>query len=234
MAKGINTKENCHQYMMASIRKERKKALSVNENVARVNTELLDIFGKLTQNIDTVKKEADKIRVTGENSSKKMESVADNMNQLNELNQNITISMERINQNVAQYNKMTQDVESIAAKIKLLSLNASIEAARAGETGKGFAVVANNIQRLSESSKASVGKAKENDEEIHQSMGDINAVIENFHASIQDLLMAVEKTIENVNDTSKECVMIQEHMDTVTEISKQVENMIQETNEILQ
>lgn len=234
MAKGLNTKENCHQYMMASIRKERKKATSVNKNVAKMNAELLDIFGKLTHNIEKVKVEANKIRETGENSSRKMGDVAENMNQLNELNQNITVSMERINQNVEQYNKMTQDVEKIAAKIKLLSLNASIEAARAGEAGKGFAVVANNIQHLSESSKASVGKAQENDEEIHQSMDDINTVIDNFRISIQELLVSVDETIENVNDTSKECIMIQEYMDTVSEISKQVENMIQETNEILQ
>ena len=87
--------------------------------------------------------------------------MAEHMNHLNALNQNIKESMTHIYTSVDQYNIMTKDVEKIADKIKLLSLNASIEAARAGEAGRGFSVVATNIQKLSESSRSSVGNAQD-------------------------------------------------------------------------
>ena len=117
-----------------------------------------------------------------------MEVVAKHMKDLNELNQNISHSMEDINANVQKYNEMTQDVEQIAGQINLLSLNAAIEAARAGESGKGFSVVASSIRQLSDSSKSSVGSAKENDVGIQQAIHKVNVVVQNFTDEIDKLM----------------------------------------------
>jgi hypothetical protein len=50
---------------------------------------------------------------------------------------------------VADMSKQTAQIQDIAEKVKVLSINASIEAARAGEEGKGFKVIANEIKGLS-------------------------------------------------------------------------------------
>lgn len=52
-----------------------------------------------------------------------------------------------------QIGVITQTVREIAARSKLLALNASIEAARAGEHGSGFLVVAEAVRSLSEQSR---------------------------------------------------------------------------------
>ena len=233
LARGINEKENCHQYMMHSIREERQKVESVNRKVYTMNVELMEVFEQLNQNILDVKGEADLIREAGLHTTEKMNVVTEYMNKLIHLNQGIKDSAQHIHGSIESYNVMTHNVEKIAGKINLLSLNAAIEAARAGEAGKGFAVVASNIRELSDHSKDSVASAKENDEMIKQAIGEINGVIQEFQDAVAELLASVQDAITNVNQTSENGRIIQESMDSVSKLADNVKDVIQETNLIL-
>lgn len=233
IAKGINEKENCYQYIAKTVHAERQRVDAVNSEVLTMNQELMAVFEQLTRNIDKVKEEAGNIKEAGTKSAVEMASVADHVNQLNDLNQNIVSAMQNINENIAKYNDMTQDVESIASKINLLSLNAAIEAARAGEAGRGFAVVASNIRELSDSSRRSVGSARENDEGIKSSINDINVVIKNFNDTVEEMVNVVNQTIQNVERTSDNSKRIEDSMMTVSEIADKVQEVIQQTNSIL-
>lgn len=233
MAKGINEKENCHQYMLNYVREERQKVRNVNDEVLSMNKELMSIFGVLTQNIEKVKSQAQEIWESGQQSSQGMTSVSEHMTELNELNHHISDSMQEINTNVKKYNQMTKDVENIAGKINLLSLNASIEAARAGEAGRGFSVVATNIRDLSDSSKKSVGSAKENDEGIKQAIDSVNEIVKNFNNEIQGLVDLVDLAVVNVNQSSEFSTEIQKSMEEVSEIADKVREVLDKTNGIL-
>lgn len=190
-------------------------------------------MGELAQNIDIVRSEAESIRNVGARSSDDMQNVSNHMNDLKQLNQKIIDAMGNINESVGKYNAMTHDVEKIAGKINLLSLNAAIEAARAGEAGRGFAVVASNIRELSESSKSSVGSARENDEAIQVAFDDINIVVDKFETTIGELLAAVEEAIVGAKQTSENSEHIKLSMDKVSLIADRVQEVIQETNNIL-
>lgn len=233
MATGINEKENCHQYMLNYVREERQKVRNVNDEVLSMNKELMSIFGVLTQNIEKVKSQAQEIWESGQQSSQGMTSVSEHMTELNELNHHISDSMQEINTNVKKYNQMTKDVENIAGKINLLSLNASIEAARAGEAGRGFSVVATNIRDLSDSSKKSVGSAKENDEGIKQAIDSVNEIVKNFNNEIQGLVDLVDLAVVNVNQSSEFSTEIQKSMEEVSEIADKVREVLDKTNGIL-
>lgn len=233
LARGINEKENCHQYMLKSIYNERQKVSEINKKVLEMNDELMKIFERLTKDIDQVQTEADSINKSGINNSREMKKVAEHMQQLNQLNKTIEESMDNINGSIERYNVMTQDVESIAGQINLLSLNAAIEAARAGDAGRGFSVVASNIRELSENSKSSVGSAKENDESIKRAIGEVNNVIENFNRVTQELLYAVDESINSINQTSEQSERIKESMDIVSQLAANVEDIIQQTSAIL-
>ncbi len=233
LAKGINEKENCHQYMLNSIREERRKVLNINGKVQKMNEDLMNVFQQLNDNIQGVKAEADMIRETGGHATEKMNVLTEHMNSLATLNKEIMKSADQISDSIERYNVMTQDVQKIAGKINLLSLNAAIEAARAGEAGRGFAVVATNIRNLSDSSKSAVSSAKENDDAIKAAIGGISDVIQEFNQMISELLEAVQNTITDVDRTSENGRIIQESMDTVSQMAESMQVMIQETNAIL-
>ncbi len=233
LARGINEKENCHQYMMNSIKKERQRVTEVNNEVVAMNEELMDIFGELTKSIEMVKEQADIIRESGYRSSEEMTAVAEHMSGLNKLNENISDSIQDINMNVEKYNQMTEDVENIAGKINLLSLNAAIEAARAGDAGRGFSVVATNIRDLSENSKDAVGSARENDEGIHQAIDSINKIIDNFNNEIKGLMDSVEAAVSHMGNSSENSSIIQSSMLEVSKTAQKVQEVIEKTNHIL-
>lgn len=234
VARGLNTPENCHEFMMKSIKEERRKVNEVNEKVLTMNDELMRVFGNLSENIEMVKREAEQIQTESGRSSQEMMDVSTRMEELNRMNQEITQAMEAINTSVAKYNEMTQNVEKIAGKINLLSLNAAIEAARAGEAGRGFAVVATNIRDLSDNSKASVGNARESDEEVKNAIENVNQIIHNFDDTVQNLISVTGGAIEGVRSTSDNSRSIKMSMEELTQLAKNVENMIVETNQILQ
>lgn len=56
---------------------------------------------------------------------------------------------------------IAEEINKIASKTKILSLNAQIEAARAGDQGRGFAVVAMDVEELSRMISVSVEKINE-------------------------------------------------------------------------
>lgn len=233
IARGLNTPENCHEFMMKSIKEERHRVNEVNEKVLSMNNELMRVFRDLFENIEAVKQETGKIQEESGKSSQEMTNVSMRMEELNRMNQNITQAMEAINQSITKYNEMTQNVEKIAGKINLLSLNAAIEAARAGEAGRGFAVVASSIRELSDNSKASVGNAKESDEEVRNAIENINHIIQNFDSTVKNLLAATTGAIESVQTTSVNSQSIKKSMDELEQLAKDVEDMIIETNKVL-
>ena len=234
IARGLNTPENCHEYMMQSIKRERQKVSEVNQKVLSMNTELMDVFRELFENIEAVKHEAEQIQSESDKSSQEMVNVSTRMEELNEMNHQITDAMQAINQSISKYNDMTQNVEKIAGKINLLSLNAAIEAARAGEAGRGFAVVASNIRELSDNSKASVGNAKESDEEVRSAIENVNQIIQNFDDTVQKLIGATDGAIDDVKSTSDNSMKIHQSMEDLQQLAKDVEDMIVETSEVLQ
>lgn len=234
IARGLNTPENCHEYMMKSIQEERHRVNEVNEKVLAMNNELMRVFRNLFENIETVKQETEQIREESGKSSHEMTNVSQRMEDLNRMNQHIKAAMLAINQSIVKYNEMTQNVEKIAGKINLLSLNAAIEAARAGEAGRGFAVVASNIRELSNNSKSSVGSARENDEEIRTAIDNVNQAIQSFDATINSLITAADGAIQGVKLTSDNSQSIRKSMEELEQLAKDVEDMIVETNKVLQ
>ena len=202
ISRGLNLPENCHQYMLLQIRRERERIADINRQVQEMTQELLRATDELNRRMGAVKDAAVDIGNINSNNKNEMNDIISYMNGLKELNDTILNGMQEINSNVAKYHEMSENVEEIAKNINLLSLNASIEAARAGDAGRGFAVVAGSIRSLSDESKRSVSDAQTNEDHIAAAISRVNTTVDNFRENIAKLTGAVQTAIDGINQSS--------------------------------
>ncbi len=121
-------------------------------------------------------------------------------------------STESLLDEMSRITSILDQINSIASKTNLLSLNASIEAARAGEHGRGFSVVAEEIRQLSEQSATAsnnIGSILEQlKDRINDVAKEITAGAEAAGSSVQkveDILTVFEK-ITQTTGAAKEKV----------------------------
>ncbi|TCS83280.1 methyl-accepting chemotaxis protein [Tepidibacillus fermentans] len=88
---------------------------------------------------------------------KVIEDALQEMAKLEDQYEKVIVAIHDFAKKISQMESMIQFIRDIADQTNLLALNANIEAARAGEHGLGFSVVAQEVRKLSEHSKESVG-----------------------------------------------------------------------------
>lgn len=121
-----------------------------------------------------------------------------------------------------QVGKISQEVDSIARKTNLLSLNASIEAARAGEHGRGFMVVAQEVKNLSDMTGVATG-------EIEESIGTLSKELTHLLGTARTAVTTAGQIREQTNGIGSE---LDELPQTLTQVSNAQQNILTSTNEI--
>lgn len=140
-----------------------------------------------------------------------------------------TTIMKELDSKLQAINEITSLIHDIAEQTNLLSLNASIEAARAGEQGRGFAVVAQEVKKLAEQSRESVGKISSLISEIQL---DSSKALENIDLGRESAVEGAEMVEETAKSYSKMFGFIEGLAHDIDEIASASETLAESSQSI--
>lgn len=106
-------------------------------------------------------------------------------------------SFSRINSIIEKIHTSSLEIQNIAEKINVLSINAAIEAARSGENGKGFKVISGEIKKLSDHTQAFV---RDISSTVNESRNIVTKASENFSTDEKIIIDSVSKQKDKFND----------------------------------
>ncbi|THF79994.1 methyl-accepting chemotaxis protein [Cohnella fermenti] len=149
-----------------------------------------------------------------------MTALMDKTSQTEEMTRSMVEKVDKLKDSTGSIRKILEVLGNLTKQTNILSLNATIEAARAGAAGKGFMVVADEIRKLADQSRHSIGVVgevvqtiqREIDETVHvlsdayplfqaqiDSVRDANAIFQSVQNQMGGFVQKLESTTESIN-----------------------------------
>jgi len=110
-----------------------------------------------------------------------------------EMTRSMVAKVDRLKDSTSSIQKIMDVLNQMTKQTNILSLNATIEAARAGVAGKGFMVVADEIRKLAEQSKHSIGIVGDIIVTIQKEIDETVAVLSKAYPIFQEQIQSVKK-----------------------------------------
>ncbi|WP_353451905.1 methyl-accepting chemotaxis protein [Sphingomonas aerolata] len=110
-------------------------------------------------------------------------------------------------------------IRTIAARTKLLALNAAMEAARVGEAGKGFAVVADAVKSLAAQTSEATGEIAEQITGMQRGTGAAYAGLLHIRAMVEDMARGTDDLASSIGEQAQSGQVISRNVDgTATDL----------------
>lgn len=150
--------------------------------------------------------------------------------------QNLSGEILLLQKNSSVIIEMINNIDDIAERLGILSINGAIQAARSGEFGKGFAVVTTEMRKLSESVIENTANQKKTAEGIislinqsgksqrvvSERTDDVLAAVESVALNVEEINSQIDRVAENSEELS---ATVQEFSATIEQISRNVDSI---------
>ena len=139
----------------------------------------------------------------------------------------------RLQESTGSIRKVLDLLSNITKQTNILSLNASIEAARAGAAGKGVMVVADEIRKLAEQSRESIGVVGEITEQIQQEVENTVRALNELYPLFQEQISSVKNTEMIFNNVKAEMNQFINRLDEATQYIQELDQAQQVLSEAM-
>jgi len=137
-------------------------------------------------------------------------------NENNRSCQHFSSELETLSVQMKSITGFLSSISDIAARVHVLSINASIESARAGEQGRGFKVIANEIQKLANETQTFVTT-------ISDTLEKTNAVLEMLKNSMNETKNIIARQTAEDSSTYEEIShLLSNHLEEIRDIYQKI------------
>lgn len=148
---------------------------------------------------------ANEVEDAGRKGSDYMGTLIQKTGQTEEMTRSMVEKVDKLQESTHSIRKILDVLGNVSKQTNILSLNATIEAARAGAAGKGFMVVADEIRKLADQSR--------------QSIGVVGSIVENISREIEETVAVLseaypifQEQIESVRDANTIFIAVTDNM----------------------
>lgn len=148
---------------------------------------------------------ANEVEEAGRKGSDYMGTLIKKTGQTEEMTRSMVEKVDKLKESTYSIRKILDVLGNVSKQTNILSLNATIEAARAGAAGKGFMVVADEIRKLADQSRQSIGVVGGIVENIAREIDETVAVLSEAYPIFQE-------QIDSVREANTIFVTVQDNM----------------------
>lgn len=226
IARGFNSPNNCHQYVLKTNIEEAKEIRDKSDSIARANLQINNLTASLNSELDAVIRHTNDILANSRENVLIVENTAALAAELQKLSVDMNSNIEQINSINKEYGKNADTIQEISSQIKMLALNASIEAARVGEQGKGFAVVASEIGNLADKTQSTNQEFISSYNKVSEETTFVNSNIGGVIEKIGELSSKLTSLRDAIANTGKTSELINSQIDSVSDLSIRIEHVL--------
>lgn len=212
-----NELENLASQVMLSIDEAEHAIAAAIDGFTRVSSEARILTERASSNAQT--DENSGVRMHVATATDVMDSFVDHMLCTSQEVAGSAIQMQGLVEITGRLNGLLDQIEDVAKKTSLLSMNASIEAARAGDAGRGFAVVANAVRNLSNQSHEAAEETRKLTESITQQSKQV----------CQQLAQSAKKSRDEGCQAQSELIQL---LATIREADEQSQEVVKDLSEM--
>ncbi|MFC5471673.1 methyl-accepting chemotaxis protein [Cohnella suwonensis] len=148
---------------------------------------------------------ANEVEEAGRKGSIYMGTLIQKTGQTEDMTRSMVEKVDKLKESTRSIRKILDVLGNMTKQTNILSLNATIEAARAGAAGKGFMVVADEIRKLADQSRESIGVVGGIVEKIQREIDETVAVLSEAYPIFQE-------QIESVREANQIFIAVQDNM----------------------